>query len=382
MKPLKSAIITGINIDRRCIERDKASLNELSVLAFTAGFQTKHKLLQRRDRIDAAWYIGVGQARRIKGLVRELKVEAVLFDFELSPVQLRNLEEMLKCRIISRTELILEIFALRARTREAKLQVELATLNYALPRLRHMWPHLNRIVGGNRTRGPGEKQLEMDRRRLSKRVSKIKQDLVSVRKHRVEIRKRRRSMNRVALVGYTNAGKSSLLNTLSHSSLHTESRLFATLDPATREVWLGNGVKALVTDTVGFIKRLPHTLIASFRSTLEEVKDADLLLHVVDVASHDAAEQIEAVQEVLKEIGAHTMPVFYVFNKADLLNGEQVKLSLLRKYEEHAIVSAKTGEGIGGLKSSLHDFFTKLNTKKYSSSRENESVALTAGRKF
>ena len=382
MKPLKSAIITGINIDRRCIERDKASLNELSVLAFTAGFQTKHKQLQRRDRIDAAWYIGVGQARRIKGLVRELKIEAVLFDFELSPVQLRNLEEMLKCRIISRTELILEIFALRARTREAKLQVELATLNYALPRLRHMWPHLNRIVGGNRTRGPGEKQLEMDRRRLSKRVSKIKQDLVSVRKHRVEIRKRRRSMNRVALVGYTNAGKSSLLNTLSHSSLHTESRLFATLDPATREVWLGNGVKALVTDTVGFIKRLPHTLIASFRSTLEEVKDADLLLHVVDVASHDAAEQIEAVQEVLTEIGAHTMPVFYVFNKADLLNGEQVKLSLLRKYEEHAIVSAKTGEGIGVLKESLQKFFTKLNVQKYAPRNEIESIALTADRKL
>jgi len=189
-------------------------------------------------------------------------------------------------------------------------------------------------------------------------------------------------MNRVALVGYTNAGKSSLLNTLSHSSLHTESRLFATLDPATREVWLGNGVKALVTDTVGFIKRLPHTLIASFRSTLEEVKDADLLLHVVDVASHDAAEQIEAVQEVLTEIGAHTMPVFYVFNKADLLNGEQVKLSLLRKYEEHAIVSAKTGEGIGVLKESLQKFFTKLNVQKYAPRNEIESIALTADRKL
>ena len=367
MKNLKPAIITGINKDRRRIERDQASLDELALLADTAGFLTKLKLLQRRDRIDPAWYIGVGQARQIKRLVREYRVEAVLFDFELSPVQLRNLEEMLKCRIISRTELILEIFALRARTREAKLQVELATLNYALPRLRHMWPHLNRIVGGNRTKGPGEKQLEMDRRRLSKRVSKIKQDLVSVRKHRVEIRKRRRSMNRVALVGYTNAGKSSLLNTLSHSSLHTESRLFATLDPATREVWLGNGMKALATDTVGFLKRLPHTLIASFRSTLEEVKDADLLLHIVDVASHDAAEQIEAANEVLKEIGAHTMPVFYVFNKSDLLNGEQVKLSLLRKYEDHALVSAKTGEGIDHLKEGLRAFFIELSRKRYES---------------
>ena len=375
MKPLKSAIITGINIDKRCIERDRASLDELSLLAYTAGFKTKHKLLQHRDRIDPAWYIGVGQARQIKRLARELKADAVLFDFELSPVQLRNLEEMLKCRIISRTELILEIFALRARTREAKLQVELATLNYALPRLRHMWPHLNRIVGGNRTRGPGEKQLEMDRRRLSKRVSKIKKDLVSVRKHRVEIRKRRSRMNRVALVGYTNAGKSSLLNTLSHSSLYTESRLFATLDPATREVWLGNGIKALMTDTVGFIKRLPHTLIASFRSTLEEVKDADLLLHVVDVASRDAAEQIEAVNEVLEEIGANTMPVFYVFNKSDLLNGEQVKLSLLRKYEDNALVSAKTGEGIGGLKESLQEFFIRLNANRFSQQHEMKSVA-------
>jgi len=375
MKPLKSAIITGINIDKRCIERDRASLDELSLLAYTAGFKTKQKLLQHRDRIDPAWYIGVGQARQIKRLARELKIDAVLFDFELSPVQLRNLEEMLKCRIISRTELILEIFALRARTREAKLQVELATLSYALPRLRHMWPHLNRIVGGNRTRGPGEKQLEMDRRRLSKRVSKIKKDLVSVRKHRVEIRKRRSRMNRIALVGYTNAGKSSLLNTLSHSSLHTESRLFATLDPATREVWLGNGIKALVTDTVGFIKRLPHTLIASFRSTLEEVKDADLLLHVVDVASSDAAEQIEAVNEVLEEIGAHDMPVFYVFNKADLLNGEQVKLSLLRKYEDNALVSAKTGEGIGGLKESLQEFFIRLNANRFPQQHEMKSVA-------
>jgi GTP-binding protein HflX len=360
MEQLTPAILTGVNLDRRCYERDEASLDELALLAETAGFQAKLRVLQRRERIDPAWYIGVGQARQIRHLARENGIEAVLFDFELSPVQLRNLERELKVRIISRTELILEIFARRARTKEAKLQVELATLNYALPRLRHMWPHLNRIVGGNRTRGPGEKQLEMDRRRLTARVGKIKKDLVSVRKHRVEIRKRRQYMNRVALVGYTNAGKSSLLNSLAHASLHTESRLFATLDPATREVWLGDGVKALATDTVGFIRRLPHTLVASFRSTLEEVKDSDLLLHVVDVASPDAAGQIEAVQEVLREIGAHTLPVFYVFNKADLLNGRPVKLSLLHRYENHALVSAKTGEGIDGLKSSLRVFFQEL----------------------
>jgi GTP-binding protein HflX len=361
MEQMTPAILAGINLDRRCHERDEASLEELALLADTAGFQAKLKVLQHRDRIDPGWYIGVGQARQIRHLARENGAGAVLFDFELSPVQLRNLEKELKIRIITRTELILEIFARRARTKEAKLQVELATLNYALPRLRHMWPHLNRIVGGNRTRGPGEKQLEMDRRRLTARVSKIKKDLVSVRKHRVEIRKRRQYMNRVALVGYTNAGKSSLLNALAHASLHTESRLFATLDPATREVWLGDGVKALGTDTVGFIRRLPHTLVASFRSTLEEVKYADLLLHVVDVSCADAAGQIEAVQEVLREIGAHTMPVFYVFNKADLLNGRQVKLSLLHRYANHSLVSAKTGEGIDGLKSSLRSFFQELN---------------------
>jgi GTP-binding protein HflX len=360
MEKRKPAILIGVNLDGRLRERDSASLDELALLADTAGFAAGPKLLQRRDRIDAAWYIGIGQAAHIRKLVHEQGAEAAIFDFELSPVQLRNLEKKLKCRVISRTELILEIFEKRARTREAKLQVELATLNYALPRLRHMWPHLNRIVGGNRTRGPGEKQLEMDRRRLAKRISKLKKELISVRKHRVEIRKRRRGMNRVALVGYTNAGKSSLLNTLSHSSLHTESRLFATLDPATREVWLGDGMKVLVTDTVGFIDRLPHHLIASFRSTLEEVRDADLLLHVVDISSHRAAEQIKAVQEVLKEIDAHTMPVFYVFNKADLLGDGEVKLSLLHRYENSALVSSLRGDGIDELKQKLHTFFTEI----------------------
>jgi GTP-binding protein HflX len=366
MNRLKPAIVTGVNKDKRFYDKDEASLDELVLLAETAGFDAKLKLLQHRERIDPAWYIGVGKAHQIKRYARENNAEAVLFDFELSPVQLRNLEEMLKCRIISRTELILDIFEQRAHTKEAKLQVELATLIYALPRLRHMWPHLNRIVGGNRTKGPGEKQLEMDRRRLSKRISKIKKDLVSVQKHRRVIRKNRQGKNRVALVGYTNAGKSSLLNTLAHSTLFTESRLFATLDPATREVWLGDGVKALITDTVGFLKQLPHTLIASFRSTLEEVKEADLLLHVLDVSSPDAAERIEAVNEVLKEIGAHKMHVFYVFNKIDLLGRRDIKASLLRKYEHYAVVSAKTGEGIDNLKVCLRAFFVQQAAKRIS----------------
>jgi len=363
----KSAIVIGVNTDRRNYESDTSSLDELSLLAETAGFYAKMQVLQRRERIDPAWYVGVGKARQIRHIAKMNEAEAVLFDFELSPVQLRNLEGLIKCRIFTRTEIILNIFEERARTKEAKLQVELATLVYSLPRLRHMWPHLNRIAGGigTKTKGPGEKQLEMDRRRLLKRISKIKKDLIAVSTHRMVMRKNRQYKNKVALVGYTNAGKSSLLNTLSHSSLFTESRLFATLDPATREVWLGEGVKVLVTDTVGFIKRLPYTLIASFRSTLEEVKDADLLLHVVDMSSSDAADRIEAVNTVLKEISVQTLPVFYVFNKVDRFHHRDIKAALLRRFENHAVVSAKTGEGIDYLKKCLLEFFKELSFKKY-----------------
>lgn len=360
MEKSRPAILIGVNIEKGSYEKDKASLEELSLLAETAGYSTVDSLLKKRERIDPGWYIGAGKARQMRSVVGELKAEAVVFDFELSPVQLRNLEEMLRCRIISRTELILNIFEQRARTKEAKLQVELATLIYSLPRLRHMWPHLNRIEGGIGVRGPGEKQLEMDRRRLARRITKIKKDLISVKNHRMVMRKNRRDKNRAALVGYTNAGKSSLLNTLAHSSLFTESRLFATLDPATREVWLGDGEKALVTDTVGFIKRLPHTLIASFRSTLEEMKEADILLHVVDIASDDVIDRIAAVNDVLNEIAADNLPVLYVFNKVDLLGSRDVKASLLSRYPNHVIVSAKTGEGLDVLRVKLLGFFREL----------------------
>jgi GTP-binding protein HflX len=347
------ALVIGVNTDRRTALRDEASLEELHLLAETAGFDPKAKHLYRKDRIDPANYLGAGKARDIKRIARENELQAVIFDFELSPVQIRNLKEIIKRRIVSRTELILDIFAKRARTKEAKLQVELATLIYSLPRLRHMWPHLGRIAGGIGTKGPGEKQIEMDKRRIRKRISKIKQELVSVKKHRMTIRKNRKSKFKAALVGYTNAGKSSLLNTLSHSSLFTENRLFATLDPATREVWLGDGATALITDTVGFIRRLPPTLIASFRSTLEEVKESDLLIHIVDIANSDALERIDAVNTVLKEIGAGQLPVLYVFNKVDMLERRDSKALLLKRHKRSVVVSAKTKEGIDTLKQEL-----------------------------
>ena len=349
-----------MNTNKRRYYGDEISLDELSLLAKTAGLKPKIRFLHRRDRIDPAYYIGSGKAGEIRSVIAQNGIETVVLDFEPSPVQMRNLERLIKCRIISRTELILDIFEKRARTNDAQLQVELATLLYSLPRLRHMCTHLNRIAGHIGSKGPGEKQLETDKRKISKRISKIKKELGSIKKHREVIRKNRQYKHKAALVGYTNAGKSSLLNTLSHSSLFTENRLFATLDPATREVWLGEGVKALITDTVGFLRKLPHTLIASFRATLEEVKDADILLHVVDISSPDAAERIEAVNEVLTEIEAGELPVYYIFNKVDLLDGRNVKASVLSRYDKHCVVSAKTGEGIKDLKDYLFRFFQCL----------------------
>jgi GTP-binding protein HflX len=370
------AIIIGLNTERKSALKDEASLRELALLAQTAGFRPFMQRLYRKERIDPANYLGCGKAHDIGRITRENDLDAVILDFELSPVQIRNLKDIIKKRIVPRTELILEIFAQRAHTREAKLQVELATLIYSLPRLRHMWPHLGRIAGGIGAKGPGEKQIEMDKRRIRKRIAKIKTELVSVSKHRMTIRKNRQSKFKAALVGYTNAGKSSVLNVLSHSSLFTENRLFATLDPATREVWIGENTTMLVTDTVGFIKDLPPTLIDSFRSTLEEVKEADLLLHTVDISNSDALERIQAVDTVLKEIGAADMPVLYVFNKVDLLERRDTKALLLSRYKNHVIVSAKTKEGVDTMKQVLLQHYKEMKAFHVSGTYGSASVLL------
>lgn len=280
--------------------------------------------VQFRDKMDPSTLIGRGKAEEIARKAEELRADVIIFDQELSPAQLVQLERIMKCKVIDRTQLILDIFALRAKTREGRCQVELAQLEYLLPRLVGRGRDLSRLGGGIGTRGPGETKLELDRRHIHRRIRDLKRELERIRKHRKLHRDRRRKLEvvQVALVGYTNAGKSTLLNRLTGANVLAEDRLFATLDPTSRFLRLPSGEQVLLTDTVGFIRRLPHHLVAAFRSTLEQVKEADLLLHVVDGSHPEAAEQIQAVEQVLRELGASDIPMLTVFNKADLVKEE------------------------------------------------------------
>ncbi|MGH7665078.1 MAG: GTPase HflX [Gemmatimonadaceae bacterium] len=297
-------------------------LEELERLADTAGAAVVAQVTQQIDRPNPATYLGRGKVDELRDAIADTGASIVIFDDELSPAQGKNLEDELGKRVIDRAELILDIFATRARSSEAKMQVELAQLEYSLPRLTRMWTHLEKFRGGIGVRGPGETQLETDRRLVSNRIKLLKERLGDVERSREVQRGSRRSTFRAALVGYTNAGKSSVLRALSGASdVFVEDRLFATLDPLTREVELADGYGILVTDTVGFIRKLPHHLVASFRATLEETRDSDLLLHVID-ASHAAwEEQRMVVNQVLAELGVGEKPMLHVFNKTDLLDG-------------------------------------------------------------
>lgn len=339
----------------------EGSINELAQLARTAGAEVVGTITQRLSEPSRSYYMGKGKLEELISLKQRVGYNLVIFDDELSPAQQRNLEEALKVKVIDRSALILDIFAQRAKTHEGRLQVELAQQEYLLPRLAGRWPHLERLGGGIGTRGPGETQLESDRRIIQRKIQKLKEELESVRKHRALYRHRRsvQGIPVVAIVGYTNAGKSTLLNALSDANVLVEDKLFATLDPTTRRLMLPNKRHVLLTDTVGFIQKLPPTVVAAFRATLEELSEADLLLHVVDISSETAALQCHTVEDILKELGLADKPTLLVFNKIDLL-AREIELGndeVARQYIDQvgagvkaaAFISASKGWGLNRL---------------------------------
>ena len=359
----QTAILVGTGYGMATAEEAEASLEELARLADTAGAEPLAIELQRRPTPDPRLYVGKGKAQEIRELAEALDVDVVIFDDELSPAQQRNLEHLFERDVVDRVALILDIFAQHAQSQEGMLQVELAQLRYRLPRLRGRGLQLSQQGGGIGTRGPGETQLEVDRRRIQRRITKLERDLVGLARTRGTQRKSRlrRSLTTVALVGYTNAGKSTLLNRLTHAAVMVEDRLFSTLDPTTRRLRLPGGETVLATDTVGFVRRLPHQLVESFRSTLDEVADADFMLHLVDASDSDPAGRIHAVRAVLADIDAMAVPELLVFTKTDIADPETVA-ELLRNHPDSLAVGARTGDGITQLVERIGDRLRALAT--------------------
>ena len=345
----RAALVGLVAATARRIEAEQ-SLDELAGLAEAAGAEVVLRMLQERSRPDPATFIGSGKVTSLAAACAEADVDVVIFDNELTPAQLRQLEEKLDRKVVDRTQLILDIFARRARTREGKWQVELAQLKYLLPRLVGSSTALSRLGGGIGTRGPGETKLETDRRRIRTRIQAIQREIDHVRQRRSQLRERRQkhSVPTVALVGYTNAGKTTLFNLLANEKAVASDALFVTLDPLVRQVRLPDSGELLVSDTVGFIDRLPHALVAAFRATLEEVVEADVALHVIDAASPDRQRHITAVRRVLEEVGAGDVPVIDVFNKIDLIEPEE-RRRLQTADPGAVLISARTGAGVGEL---------------------------------
>ncbi len=388
-KVAERAILVAVCPTAQSMERTEEYLDELAFLLETAGGETVRKVVQKLERPDSRTYVGSGKLEEIKEYRQALDADFVVFDDELSPAQLRNLERELECRILDRTTLILDIFARHARTSIAKTQVELAQLQYMLPRLTRMWTHLERQRGGIGMRGPGETQIETDRRLIKERISALKVQLAKFDTQKTLQRKNRESLVRVALVGYTNVGKSSLMNVMAKSDVLAENKLFATLDTTVRKVVIGN-LPFLLSDTVGFIRKLPTQLVESFKSTLDEVAEADLLLHVVDISHPGFEEQIASVQRTLEDIGANDKPTIMVFNKVDAYHSTESDTALLtppdpddeaqpplspleflqqtwlsRQGRLTAFVSAATKENIDTLREMLYQEVKRIHAVRY-----------------
>jgi len=378
----ETAVLVGIINQGQTEEMAAEYLDELAFLAETAGAELRGVFTQKLDVPNPKTFIGSGKLIEVKEFVNEGKIDIVIFDDELTPSQLRNIEHELKCRILDRTNLILDIFAGRAKTAHAKTQVELAQYQYLLPRLTRMWTHLERQRGGIGLRGPGETEIETDRRIIRDKISRLKEQLIRIDKQMAVQRKNRGKMVRVALVGYTNAGKSTLMNLLSKSAVFAEDKLFATLDTTVRKVVVEN-LPFLLSDTVGFIRKLPTHLVESFKSTLDEVREADILMHVVDISHANFEEQIEVVEETLRELGTDGTPVMMVFNKTDAFNYikkekddltpfEKVNLSLedlkkkwIGKNSDVLFISALRKSNIDELKDQLYQKVKEIHVKRY-----------------
>ncbi|MFH0907963.1 MAG: GTPase HflX [bacterium] len=355
--PEETVLLVGAQLGRATVWSVSDSVDELELLCQSAGARVVERIICKLPRPHPASFIGKGKATEIAELVKERGITTIVFDDDLSPAQGRNLEKIAAVKIIDRTQLILDIFAQHARTREGRMQIELAQLEYLLPRLKRMWTHLERQKGGIGLRGPGEKQIEMDRRRIVEQIGRYKKDLELLRRRRAEQRRgrRRHGWALISLVGYTNAGKSTLLNSLTGADVLVYDQLFATLDPTTRRLKLPNHQPALITDTVGFIRKLPHDLVDSFKATLEETIEADLLLHVIDASHPQVEQQIEAVHQVLHDLGVEETPVVPVFNKRDLPGAQNRVGRLEAKLGQGVAVSALHGEGLDHLRDVLAD---------------------------
>ena len=380
---IEKAVLVGIILKQEPIEKLNEYLDELEFLAQTAGAQVLGRFKQSLERPISSTYIGLGKLEEIKSFIEKHNVNLVIFDDDLTPSQQSRIESFLKVKVIDRTRLILDIFAMRAKTAIAKAQVELAQYEYLLPRLRGMWTHLERQRGGIGLRGPGEKEIETDRRRIRKHMAALRKSLEKYENQKKIQRKSRGKLVRVALIGYTNVGKSTLMNTLSKSNVFAENKLFATLDTTTRKVVIGN-LPFLLSDTVGFIRKLPTHLIESFKSTLDEVREADLLLHIVDISHSEFEEQINIVNKTLIELNAANKPTILVFNKIDLYQYKEKdefdltprtkenfsiedwkKTYLARRRQETVFISAKEKIGIEQLKKILYKEVRKIHITRY-----------------